>query len=206
MHVIKKFIEEKMNDRVFRALFLSAGVFALMASFSCPPSILRPFFGLFASASLYFIPVWLSSKFQIRGQRETKLGVHPIEWAIWQSGYCFISIMYLLIIINTSHTGIPVWSFAFPAAVGSGYLVCYGDKYIVEIRFSDSISKTQYNFVHALMLLAFLCLFSILESGFFPESALTDTVDRSLGFAEIGEAIGLVLLERKLLKKTRGSI
>ena len=125
MYVIKKFIKEKMNDRLFRALFLSAVVFALMASFSCPLSILRPFFGLFVSASLYFVPVWLPSKFQIREQRETKIGVHPIAWAIWQSGYCFITIMYLLIIINTSHTGIPVWSFAFPAVVGSGYLVSY---------------------------------------------------------------------------------
>lgn len=44
MYVIKKFIKEKMNDRLFRALFLSAVVFALMASFSCPLSILRPFF------------------------------------------------------------------------------------------------------------------------------------------------------------------
>lgn len=111
MYVIKKLIKEKMNDRLFRALFLSAVVFALMASFSCPLSILRPFFGLFVSASLYFVPVWLPSKFQIREQRETKIGVHPIAWAIWQSGYCFITIMYLLIIINTSHTGIPVWSF-----------------------------------------------------------------------------------------------
>lgn len=206
MYVIKKFIEEKMNDRLFRALFLSAVVFALMASFLCPLSFPRLFFGLFVSASLYFVPVWLSSKFQIREQRETKVGVHPIAWAVWQSCYCLLSITYLQIIIESSYKGIPIWLFAFPAAVGSGYLVCYGDKYIVGIRFSDSISKTQYNFVHALMLLAFLCLSSILESGFFPESALTDTVDRSLGFAEIGEAIGLVLLERKLLKKTHGSI
>ena len=110
------------------------------------------------------------------------------------------------LIIESSYKGIPIWSFAFPAAVGSGYLVSYGDKYIVENRFSDSISKTQYKFVHALVLLAFLCLSSLLESGFFPESALTDTVDRSLGCAEIGESIGLVLLERKILKKTHGSI
>lgn len=206
MYVIKKFIKEKMDDRLFRALFLSAVVFALMASFSCPLSILRPFFGLFVSASLYFVPVWLPSKFQIREQRETKIGVHPIAWAIWQSGYCFITIMYLLIIINTSHTGIPVWSFAFPAVVGSGYLVSYGDKFIIENRLSDSMPKAQYNYAHALMLLTLLCLSLIMESGLFPESALTDTVATSLEYSEIGEAIGLVLLERKLLKKTHGSI
>ena len=187
-------------------MFLLVVVFALMASFSCPLSILRPIFGLFVSASLYWIPVWLPSKFQIRGQRETKLGVHPIAWAIWQSGYCFISILYLLIIINTSHTGIPVWSFAFPAAVGSGYLVSYGDKFIIENRLSDSMPKAQYNYAHALMLLTLLCLSLIMESGLFPESALTDTVATSLEYSEIGEAVGLVLLERKLLKKTHGSI
>ncbi|WP_233543404.1 hypothetical protein, partial [Collinsella sp. AM13-34] len=59
---------------------------------------------------------------------------------------------------------------------------------------------------HALMLLTLLCLSLIMESGLFPESALTDTVATSLEYSEIGEAIGLVLLERKLLKKTHGSI
>lgn len=206
MYVIKKFIKEKMNDRIFRALFLSAVVFALMASFLCPLSFPRLVFGLFASAPLYFVPVWLPSKFQIREQRETKIGVHPIAWAIWQSGYCFISILHLLIIINTSHTGIPVWSFAFPAVVGSGYLVSYGDKFIIENRLSDSMPKAQYNYAHALMLLTLLCLSLIMESGLFPESALTDTVATSLEYSEIGEAVGLVLLERKLLTIAHSSI
>lgn len=48
---------------------------------------------------------------------------------------------YFQIIIESSNNGIPIWSFAFPAAVGSGYLVSYGENNIVENRSSDSISK-----------------------------------------------------------------
>lgn len=55
MYVIKKFIEEKMNDRLFRALFLSAVVFALMASFLCPPIVSEIIFLVYLFQHLFIL-------------------------------------------------------------------------------------------------------------------------------------------------------
>lgn len=206
MNKLKPFIEEKTFDRSARAFLLLIGVVALAASICSPFLILRFIFALVAYMLLYWIPVWLPSKLLIREQRGTKMGLHPIAWALWQSIYCFVSIIYLKIIEVSGHVAFSSMPFALIVAAGAGYLVSFGEEFILEERLKSSLQKAQYKFTHALMLLLFLCLSSIIGSGLLPASMAICIVKSSLDYAEFGEAIGAALLAWKLLKNTRASI
>lgn len=139
MNKLKPFIEEKPFDRSARAFLLLIGVVALAASICSPFLILRFIFALVAPMPLYFIPVWLPSKFLIREQRGTKMGLHPIAWALWQSIYCFVSIIYLKIIEVSDHVAFSSMPFALIVAAGAGYLVSFGEEFILEERLKSSV-------------------------------------------------------------------